>query len=390
MIMIQAAKPRDAEVLRECLLQNGDAPADIMNESSKRLLLALWLPLQRYEWHAGVTVQRAVDLACRIACTLLFVLIAGCAARAAVGTGDVDDFGVLVMAHGGPAAWNESVLGAVQQPLRDKYKLEVAFGMADAMAIQQGIARLEARGARKIAVIRLFVSGESWYGRTEQILGLTAGAPEPPAGDHAHAHHGGYHSMGFWRIPTAAAFALSTQGLAEAPEMGAVLGERARALSRTPELEDVLILAHGPGDDAENERWIAHLDARADAVRKSAPYRRVQVETLREDWPETREPAERRIRDFVKRASASGGKAIVIPYRVQGFGPYARVLDGLDYISDGQGLLPHPNVTMWIEQQIKALKAGPFREPAGAGGRSQARDHASSVAGVGVPKENSP
>lgn len=360
MIMIQAAKPRDAEVLRECLLQNGNAPADIMSESSKRLLLALWLPLQRYEWHAGVTVQRAVGLACRIACALIFVLIAACATRAAVSTSDVDDFGVLVMAHGGPAAWNESVVRAVQ-PLRDKYKLEVAFGMADAAAIQQGVARLEARGARKIAVVRLFVSGESWYGRTEQILGLTAGAPEPPAADHAHAHHGENHSMGFWRIPTVATFALSTQGLAEVREMDAVLVERTKALSRTPQREDVLILAHGTGDDAENERWMAYLDARADAVRKSAPYRRVQVETLREDWPEKREPAERRIRDFVKRASASGGKAIVIPYRVQGFGPYARVLGGLDYISDGQGLLPHPNVTMWIEQQIRALATGPFR-----------------------------
>lgn len=315
--------------------------------------------------------RTATTAACRVACTLLFVLIAACATRAVVSTGDVDDFGVLVMAHGGPAAWNESVLGAVQ-PLRDKYKLEVAFGMADAMAIQQGVERLEARGARKIAVVRLFVSGESWYGRTEQILGITAGAPEPPAADHGHAHHGGDHSMGFWRIPTAAAFALSTQGLAEAREMDAVLVERAKALSRAPQREDVLILAHGTGDDAENERWMAYLDARADAVRKSAPYRRVQVETLREDWPEKREPAERRIRDFVKRTSASGGKAIVIPYRVQGFGPYARVLRDLDYVSDGRGLLPHPNVAKWIEQQIKALKAGPFRTPTGNDGRSKA------------------
>ena len=75
-----------------------------------------------------------------------------------------------------------------------------------------------------------------------------------------------------------------------------------------PEFEDVLVLAHGTGDDVENKRWMAYLDARADAVRKSAPYRRVQVETLREDWPEKREPAERRIRDFVQHASASGGK----------------------------------------------------------------------------------
>ena len=317
-----------------------------------------------------------------IAPLLLIVLTAGCAGQGALRSEIPGNFGVLIMAHGGPPEWNQGVLAAAK-PLRDDHKIEVVFGMADAVSIQEGIRRLEAQGIRKIGVVRLFVSGESWYGRTEQILGLTAGAPEPPAADHANAHPGGDHSMGFWRIPTAAAFALSTQGLVEAPEMGPVLAERATALSRTPELEDVLILAHGPGDDAENERWMAYLDARADAVRKSAPYRRVHVEILREDWPEKREPAERRIRDFVKRASASDGKAIVIPYRVQGFGPYARVLSGLDYVSDGQGLLPHPNVTMWIEQQIKALEAGPFREPAGAGGRSQARDHASrSVAGV--------
>lgn len=313
----------------------------------------------------------------RIAPLLLIVLTAGCAGQGALRSEILGNFGVLIMAHGGPPEWNQGVLAAAK-PLRDDHKIEVVFGMADSVSIQEGIRRLEAQGIRKIGVVRLFVSGESWYGRTEQILGLTAGAPEPPAAD-----HGGDHSMGFWRIPTAAAFALSTQGLVEAPEMGPVLAERARALSRTPELEDVLILAHGPTEDAENERWMAYLDARADAVRKSAPYRRVQVETLREDWPEKREPAERRIRDFVKRASASGGKAIVIPYRVQGFGPYARILVGLDYVSDGQGLLPHPNVTMWIERQIKALKAGPFREPAGADGRSQARAHASSVAGVG-------
>lgn len=146
---------------------------------------------------------------------------------------------------------------------------------------------------RKIDVVRLFVSGESWQGRTEQILGLAPGAPAPPAGHHAHANHDTGHSMAFWRIQTEASFTISTQGLAEAPEMDAVLVERVRALSRTPEREDVLILAHGTGADAVNERWLAYLDARANAVRKSAPYRRVQVETLREDWPEKRGRAER-------------------------------------------------------------------------------------------------
>ena len=169
--------------------------------------------------------------------------------------------------------------------------------------------------------------------------------------------------MAFWRLNTKASFALTAQGLGEAPETAAILVERARALSRTPEREDVLILAHGPGDDAENRRWIAHIDARAEAVRQALPFRRVQVETLREDWPEKRKEAEARVRAFVTRAAADGGKAIVIPFRIQGFGPYARVLEGLDYVADRTGLLPHPSVTNWIEAQIVTLRKGPFRSP---------------------------
>ena len=64
------------------------------------------------------------------------------------------------------------------------------------------------------------------------------------------------------------------------------------------------------------------------------------------------------------RARDDGGTAIVIPFRVQGFGPYAGVLDGLHYVSDGQGLVPHPNVTEWVAGQIKAVRQGPFRSPA--------------------------
>jgi hypothetical protein len=39
------------------------------------------------------------------------------------------------------------------------------------------------------------------------------------------------------------------------------------------------------------------------------------------------------------------------------------VLDGLDYTADKTGLIPHPEVTRWLEQEIRALEAGPFRKP---------------------------
>ncbi len=291
----------------------------------------------------------------------LFALAAECAANREVqAKEDENDFGVLVMAHGGSPEWNQGVLSAIE-PLQEQTPIEVAFGMADAVRLQQAVHRLEARGVRRIAVVRLFVSGESWYERTKKILGLHPGAPaRPDSAGHAHnAGHGG-HSMEFWKIQTEATFALSTQGLAEAEAMASVLLDRARTLSRDPEREDVLILAHGPGDDAENERWIAHIDARAEAIRDSLPFRRVRVMTLREDWPEKREQAELQIREFVEQASKNGGTAIVIPFRVHGFGPYKRVLEGLDYVADGRGLIPHPAITRWIAEQIKALKHGSF------------------------------
>lgn len=292
---------------------------------------------------------------------LCALLAAGCAAPGVVPENRPERFGVLLMAHGGGAQWNEGVQSAVA-PLRNDYDIEIAFGMADAATIQEGVSRLEGRGARQIGVVRLFVSGESWYERTRQILGVDPGAPPKPA-DNAHDDHGEHagHGMAFWRVDSHALFAVSTQGLADAPEMGPILADRAAALSRDPALEDVLILAHGPGDDAENERWIAQIDQRADAVRTRLPFRRVEVHTLREDWPEKRAAAEEVVRNFVRRAAAEGGRAIVVPFRVQGFGPYAEVFDGLDYVSDQQGLIPHANVTQWIEQQILALRSGAFR-----------------------------
>lgn len=75
---------------------------------------------------------------------VLGVVLGGCATSSKPVVAD-DAFGVLVMAHGGSQQWNDRVLAAVA-PLRERYKIDVAFGMADAASLQNSVSRLEAQG----------------------------------------------------------------------------------------------------------------------------------------------------------------------------------------------------------------------------------------------------
>ena len=62
------------------------------------------------------------------------------------------------MAHGGATEWNTAVEEATDD-IRDKYPVEIAFGMADAGSIEESVKRLESRGVQNVGVIRMFVSG---------------------------------------------------------------------------------------------------------------------------------------------------------------------------------------------------------------------------------------
>jgi len=274
------------------------------------------------------------------------LLCAACAGmrgeeRPAAG-GGVTTRGVLVMAHGGDAAWNESVEATVA-PVRDHYPTEVAFGMARTSTMREAVRRLEEQGVGEIAVVRMFISGESFLEATEVILGLRDG-PVP----HAMPAGAGHAMEPPRRIESDAAFCPSRAGVAESSLVDGILADRVRALSTDPSEESVLLLAHGPGDEDENERWLANMTQRLARIRQLGAFRDVRCETLREDWPEARAAAERRIRAYVEQANEDGGRTLVVPFRIAGFGPYGEVLAGLDHVADGRGLCPHPNMTRWV------------------------------------------
>ena len=294
--------------------------------------------------------------------------------------------GILVMAHGGSPEWNAAVAEAVA-PLRERVPLAVAFGMADPTTLQAAVDSLEDRGVERVAEVRLFLSGESFLHQTEYLLGLRSDPPARPllmrhgsGSERPHAGHGGAgadhgdrvdsaddedggaaHGVpGLTPVRTSVRFALQRPGLSDADVAARIPAARAAALAVDPSRESVVLLAHGMGDPAENDRLLANMDRAVEAVRAGG-FRNVRAFALREDWPEARARAEAAIRAHVDARAAAGDRVLVVPFRLFGFGPYADVLDGLAHEA-GTGLLPHPLVTRWIEETAADLLC-----PGGAG-----------------------
>lgn len=255
--------------------------------------------------------------------------------------------GLLVMAHGGSVDWNAAIEEAVY-PLHETMPTEIAFGMANPVTLQSAISNLESRGVECIAVVRLFMSAHSFLHQTEFLLGLR---PDPPPFVIPHSPDSHGESEGLAALTINAEIKINRAGLMDAPTMGQVLAHRATTLSDGSGRESVLLIAHGPGDDDENQEWLAKLDRLADDIRALDKFETVAVQTLREDWDQKRAAAEEAIRSFVETESKLNRRVLVIPFRLFGFGPYKEVLEGLTYHASGVGLLPSDEVTEWIREQ---------------------------------------
>jgi sirohydrochlorin ferrochelatase len=264
--------------------------------------------------------------------------------------------GVLVMAHGGSDEWNASVSASIEG-LRGKVPTALAFGMADPHTLEAALDSLADQGVERVAVVRAFISGSSFLDQTLYLLGLSPTPPERflihrPEGDPgapaAHGGHGG-HPGHEDPQPIQHGLVLATHpaGIAQHPGVARILTDRAHEISESPSEEAVLVLAHGMGDDGENDAVLAAMEDAAQVLRAEG-YGAVQVATLLEDWPEKRAQAEAEIRAFTEAHTAEGRRVLVVPYRLSGFGPYSEVLEGLEYVPGG-GMVPHGEISRWIE-----------------------------------------
>ncbi|MCF6288709.1 MAG: hypothetical protein L3J53_05660 [Proteobacteria bacterium] len=272
-----------------------------------------------------------------------------------------EEIGVLILAHGGKhSSWDEAVKNATDT-LKQNYAVEVAFGMANPIKIQAGIDKLENKGVTKIVVVPLFISSYSPIIRqNEYLLGLRDTLADPPMMMHHGSENHAHKKMKLEPLNFKSKIVL-TKPLDDHSLVAEIIFDRILELSVNPENETILIVAHGPNNEQDNKNWVKEIDNLADQIRisqskKKGKFKQIFGLTVRDDADSAiYQQAKEQLRTLVYQ-SGKDGEVIVIPLLLSQGGVedrYVERLEGLNYKWSGKTLLPHPNITKFIQISVK-------------------------------------
>jgi sirohydrochlorin ferrochelatase len=215
-------------------------------------------------------------------------------------------------------------------------------------------ARLLHNGAREVVVVPFMVS--SFGAHYRQIRFYAGELPDMPPELAGHDHGSG----GTPPIPMRV-----TPALDDAPELGAVLLDRWRALDSVDRRRALMLVAHGPSTDAEAGRWIANLQGAAASIAREGRIP-VEIGLLRDDAPPAVRVAAIAAIHAQARALITGpaDSVTVMPVLIS-TGRIDRVtipkdLAGLPVRYTPMVLAPHAALARWIERvAIARLEATP-------------------------------
>ena len=269
--------------------------------------------------------------------------------------------GVLLLAHGGRDDWNREVLDLASQ-VDSTLPVEVAFGMANKRTIRDAVDRLAERNVTEIVAVPLFISSHSSVMRaTEYLLGSRDDAPpqlEAFARMGARRAAGGSdHDPDFdWTTPLEATVPIAvTTALDSHAVVAEILLSRALDVSRQPEEEVVVVVAHGPGSEEDNALWLEHMNVLVERIRPRTRFSRIEHLTVRDDASDpVREQATAELRAVVEGAVQEGRSVLIVPLLLSYGGietGIRRRLEGLPYRMADQALLPDERLSEWVLMQ---------------------------------------
>ena len=241
--------------------------------------------------------------------------------------------------------WNKTVKKAVKAADLP-YPYKIFYGMGDSAAqqheLQDMISDLESDGAHSIYIVPILISSYSEVARQwKYLLGIDVqpgfmNNPLFPVQKHSDIHFG--------------------DPLNDSAVVVEILLDRAQEISSNPAKETVIIVAHGPNDDSDNEKWNKIMQNVANRLKERGGYKNVEGVTLRDDAPPAvRQAAVEHLRARVKAADDAGTRVLVVTLLLAPGGIEHKIgleLRGLNYAFNTKTLLPDSRISEWIRSQV--------------------------------------
>ena len=257
-----------------------------------------------------------------------------------------EPLGVLVVAHGSTAEWNANVEAAVTIIRQHTPSIAAYLMGKENRTPQAAYDELVAAGVQRIVIVPLLVSSYSSHYEQVRFLG------------HLRDDYPGSEWMQLTQLHGPAEVVGVTPALDAHPILAEILADRARALSRDPSQESLVIVAHGPNGAANADRWMSAIRQLGVQIRSLVPFKELDVRLLRDDAPKpVKDQALAELRHSVA-SRAESGRVVVVPLLL---GP-GRVLDqvpdvltGLEYLWDGRPVLPDSRIADWVLSQADSV-----------------------------------
>jgi hypothetical protein len=249
--------------------------------------------------------------------------------------------GVLLLLHGFKDAdknFKEQVEG-----MSSIFPMAMAPGMSMMMSdhIQWAVKDIEAAGAETIVVVPIVATKYNTMMRQwEYIFGLE--------------EESSYASVP--RVESQAQI-LFTEPPGDDPLVAEILLDYAYEISDDPGKEFVIIAAHGPTFEFDNQKVLAELENLAKYMREDGDFAGVAGITLQDDAPpEIRDANVAKLRGLVEAANARGEDVLVVTNLIGTRTIQAKLrkdLKGLDYKFNKKGLVAHSNFMKWMGEAIR-------------------------------------
>ena len=248
---------------------------------------------------------------------------------------------LLVIAHGGRVeGWNERV---IQMANKVEWAGPKGVAFLTARTPDQELPavaeRLDQTGAKRIVIVPFLVS--SFSDHFEEIRYYAGDRRDAPK-HYTHAP-----------LKTGAELVLAS-GMDSDRLLGRILADQIGSVSKGPKNESLILVAHGPNNEADNDKWLACLKVQAAYLQWAHGFRRVDAATIRDDAAKpVKDAAVAKLRERVKSYGADS-RVLVQPVlisvgHVQA--EIAELLKGLDYTISAGVVSTHPLAPEWIRQQ---------------------------------------